>query len=126
MGGQFAYHQCNLDSWKQGEPWGQCSLEWVQTNNVISFFSTNGVHLQYKNQSIRVMARGKTIDVRVVDTCGDHDCNGCCSTNANASGSGYLVDMEWFTVLNNWPEIQDPSHTLYDLTDLCWQPSQSD
>ncbi len=36
----------------------------------------------------------------IADTCSDNDCNGCCTRNANARG--YLVDMEYWTVISNF------------------------
>ena len=36
----------------------------------------------------------------IADTCGDYDCGGCCS--ANAAETGYLVDLEYFTLMRNF------------------------
>jgi hypothetical protein len=79
------------------------SLEWVKRNNIAAFFSSNGDNASFRHKQIRVSAAGKTVEVRVVDTCGDSDCNGCCSSNADPSG--YLLDMEFWTVVNNFGDI---------------------
>jgi hypothetical protein len=48
-----------------------------------------------------VSARGKTIEVLVADTsCGDDDCDGCCT--ANAGWSRNLLDMEYNTAKNSF------------------------
>jgi hypothetical protein len=81
---------------------GHQSYEYVSTNNLVAFFSTHGDNASYGNQQIRVLmpSSGQTVDALVADTCGDSDCNGCCTTNAQPSG--YLVDMEYWTVVNNF------------------------
>jgi hypothetical protein len=35
----------------------------------------------------------------IADLCLDSECNGCCSANAV---NGYLIDMEYYTVLYNF------------------------
>jgi hypothetical protein len=39
----------------------------------------------------------------VADTCSDRDCNGCCTKNARPTG--FLLDMEYWTVLNNFGSL---------------------
>jgi hypothetical protein len=89
------------------------SLEWVKRNNIAAFFSSNGDNASFRHKQIRVSAAGKTVEVRVVDTCGDSDCNGCCSSNADPSG--YLLDMEFWTVVNNFGDISAAQWQI------CWQ-----
>ncbi|RNA15448.1 fibroblast growth factor receptor-like [Brachionus plicatilis] len=81
----------------------QKSLSWVKSNNIISFFDSsdpNGVNwaTKYARKTIRLKKNGKTFTAIIADTCGDHDCNGCCTKNAQ---NGFLVDMEYYTVLKN-------------------------
>ena len=89
------------------------SFQWVQDNSIAAFFSANGDNDLYAAKEIRLSALGKDVTVKVVDTCGDSDCGGCCTTNAQPSG--YLVDLEYWTAVR-----------LFGGTDaifgqLCWQ-----
>lgn len=43
--------------------------------------------------------------ILVADTCGDSDCGGCCTTNANTSPSKFLIDMEKNTLKAVFPGI---------------------
>jgi hypothetical protein len=61
----------------------------------------------------RVSAAGQTAEALVADTCGDHDCHGCYSNNAGPSG--HLVDMEYWTVVNNFGDIAATQGQI------CWQ-----
>jgi hypothetical protein len=63
-----------------------------------------------------VSARGKMIEVLVADTCGDDDCDGCCTANVGRTGN--LVDMEYNTVLkNNFGG--NPGSVTYG--EICWK-----
>eukprot|EP00927_Polykrikos_kofoidii_P060299 TRINITY_DN55310_c0_g1_i1.p2 TRINITY_DN55310_c0_g1~~TRINITY_DN55310_c0_g1_i1.p2 ORF type:complete len:199 (-),score=32.81 TRINITY_DN55310_c0_g1_i1:242-775(-) len=110
--GQFAYHQCSGKD-------GACSLHWVRGHDIVSFFTTSGEHKHYKDKRIRLQAKGKTVEVLVADTCGDGDCDGCCTRNAKKHG-GSLIDMEFYTVQRYWPGIKEPAEHLF--SSLCWQP----
>lgn len=92
---------------------GHKSYNYVRTTNLIAFFSAYGDNSFYGNKKMRVKAGGKTMEVLVADTCGDHDCSGCCTRNANPSG--YLVDMEYHTVINNFGYIGAATGQI------CWQ-----
>jgi hypothetical protein len=89
------------------------SFNWVKSNNIIAFFSSNGDNSSFANKRIRISSLGTTVEALVADTCGDNDCNGCCS--ANAEPSGYLVDMEYWTVVNNFGRISAAQGQT------CWQ-----
>ena len=80
---------------------GQRSFDYVKNNNIIALFSANGDNDSFARKRVRVSAMGKTIETFVADTCGDSDCGGCCTRNSHST-SGYLVDMEYQTVLNNF------------------------
>ena len=90
-------------------PEGHVSLEFVQTNNLVAFYDNNdptGKYFKrnYANKIIQITKdyNGKTyvFNATIADTCGNADCKNCCSRNAKPSG--YLVDMEYYTVLNNF------------------------
>jgi hypothetical protein len=95
--GQFAYS-------------GQKSFNWVQSNNIIAFFSSFGDNKSFRN---KMMRRARLWWTLVVDTCGDSDCNGCCLSNPEPSR--YLVDMEYWTVVNNFGDISTAQGQI------CWQ-----
>jgi len=81
--------------------------------DLIAFFSTHGDNESFGNKRIRISALGQTVEALVADTCGDHDCGGCCTENAGSIG--YVVDMEYWTVVNNFGSA--------DVADgvVCWQ-----
>jgi hypothetical protein len=92
---------------------GNKSFDYVRNNNLIAFFTPNGDNQSFGNKQMRVSANGQTVEVLVADTCGDQDCNGCCT--ANAQPSGYLVDMEYWTVVNNFGSASAAQG------EVCWQ-----
>ena len=87
--------------------------EWVKQNDVCAFFTTHGDINAYKNKKIRIEKGGKTVECNVVDTCADADCDGCCTENAGASG--YLIDMEYWTVLRDYGEGQAYGQVCFQL-----------
>lgn len=99
---------------------GHKSFSWVKSNNIVAFFDANDADAatnfdsKYGGKYITLTALGKTITAIIADTCGDDDCDGCCTTNANSqSGSdGYLVDMEYWTVINNFGKLGDADGTI--------------
>jgi hypothetical protein len=56
---------------------------------------------------------GKTVEALVADTCVDSACDGYCTGNANPSG--YLVDMEYWTVIDNF------GYTSATDGQMCWR-----
>jgi len=92
---------------------GHQTYDFVQSNNLIGFFSTHGDNSSFGNKMIRITALGITIEALVADTCDDDDCNGCCTENANPSG--YLVNMEYNTVVTNFGFIGAADGQV------CWQ-----
>jgi len=67
------------------------SLDWVKKHNIAAFFPLGDMALH----NICIRAGGKTMEVTVYDTCGDHDCNGCCTRNRGRADA--LIDLESFT-----------------------------
>eukprot|EP01084_Bolivina_argentea_P246206 412095_1 len=70
---------------------GHKSFEYVQTHNLVAFFDAsypNGSYFNnhYGGRNITLTKGDVTITAVVADTCGDSDCNGCCSNNSRPSG----------------------------------------
>jgi hypothetical protein len=87
-------------------PKNRCS--WVRSHNVCALFSSHeddDIDADYANQKIRVRKGGghPTFLCSVYDTCSDADCDGCCTRNAGTSG--YLLDVEYWTVLRQYKDI---------------------
>lgn len=82
---------------------GTKSYEWVKSNNITSFFLLGGGWEKWSGKDIMIRnpKTGKTMTVKVVDTCGDGDCKGCCTRNAT-KGGGALVDLEYWTAKRFW------------------------
>jgi hypothetical protein len=67
------------------------SLAWVKAHNIAAFFPLGRMKLH----NLCLRAGGKTMEVTVYDTCGDSDCNGCCTRNRGSAAA--LIDLESFT-----------------------------
>jgi hypothetical protein len=68
------------------------SLEWVKSHNIAAAFPD----LQtLKLHDLCLKSGKKTIVVTVYDTCGDSDCNNCCTQNKG--NKDQLIDLESFT-----------------------------
>lgn len=93
---------------------GNRPFDYVQNTDIIAFFASSGE--TFPRKIIRVYSPGhdKTVDAIVLDTCGDSDCNGCCTENAD-TGGGYLVDMEENTVVRHFGALNEASGLI------CWQ-----
>jgi hypothetical protein len=68
------------------------SLEWVMSHNIVAAFpdlKTLELH------DLCLKAGKKTIVVTVYDTCGDSDCDNCCTKNKGNKDE--LIDIESFT-----------------------------
>ena len=68
------------------------SLEWVKSHNIVAAFpdlKTLELH------DLCLKSGKKTIVVTVYDTCGDSDCDGCCTQNKGDKDE--LIDIESFT-----------------------------
>ena len=82
---------------------GHKSFDWVKKNNVVAFYDDDdksGTHFnkKYGGRKIKLRKNGKEFTAIIADTCGNQDCNNCCSKN---SKGGYLVDMEYWTAKRN-------------------------
>ena len=67
------------------------SLAWVKAHNIAAFFPLGRMSLH----NLCLRAGDKTMEVTVYDTCGDSDCNGCCTRNRGSAAA--LIDLESFT-----------------------------
>jgi len=68
------------------------SLEWVKSHNIVAAFpdlKTLELH------DLCLKSGNNTIVVTVYDTCGDSDCDGCCTQNKGSKDE--LIDIESFT-----------------------------
>ena len=98
------------------------SFDWVKSHDIVAFFTTNdtpaGTKMKFARKHLKVHdPKTKTeLTVQVADTCGDADCDGCCTRNAKPSGN--LIDMEYWTVMNHF-NVSDPADAAYGT--LCWQ-----
>jgi len=78
---------------------GKKSFSYVKSHNLVAFYddsdrSGKNFMKNYGGKTIRLKKNGKTFDALIADTCGNDDCNGCCTQN---SKHGFLVDMEYWT-----------------------------
>lgn len=93
---------------------GQMSHSDVKNTNIVAFYddahqggskkeASSWWNANAKNKEIEIRhpASGKIMKVKVMDTCGNHDCGGCCSRNAK-KGGGYLLDLEGYTATRFW------------------------
>jgi hypothetical protein len=68
------------------------TLSWVMSHNIVAVFPDLGA---LKLHDLCLKSGTKTIVVTALDTCGDSDCNGCCTKNKGTSDE--LIDVESFT-----------------------------
>lgn len=68
-------------------------LSWVMSHNIVAAFP-NFNALALHDLCLR-SSNNKTIVVTVLDTCGDNDCDGCCTQNRGDAEA--LIDVESFT-----------------------------
>jgi len=90
-------------------PEGYQSIDFVKSNNMVAFYDDSDPSGTYwfNKYALRTIGLKKEYNGKVyefnatiADTCGNGDCNNCCATNSKPSG--YLVDMEYYTVMNNF------------------------
>src|SRR4051812_15503516 len=75
------------------------SFSWVKSHDIIAFYDDadrSGKHFNknYGGKTIQLKKGSKTFNALIADTCGNNDCDGCCTQN---SKHGFLVDMEYWT-----------------------------
>ena len=87
---------------------------YVENTDIVAFFASGGETFPKKIIRVYSPSHGKTVDAIVLDTCGDDDCNGCCTENAD-TGGGYLVDMEENTVVRHFGALEEAEGLV------CWK-----
>jgi hypothetical protein len=73
---------------------GVKSEAWVSQHNVVAFFPDFSSH-QLHDLCLRERDGSNAIVVTVYDTCGDNDCDGCCTQNRGSADA--LIDVESYT-----------------------------
>jgi hypothetical protein len=69
----------------------QQSEQWVESHNIAAMFPDAG----YERHDICIRSGDRSMIVTVYDTCGDSDCDGCCTENKGEADA--LIDLESFT-----------------------------
>lgn len=82
---------------------GKKPFDWVKKKNIVAFYDDSdkkGAHFnkKYGGHKIKLKKNGKVFEAIIADTCGNSDCDNCCSKN---SKGGFLVDMEYWTAERN-------------------------
>jgi hypothetical protein len=93
---------------------GEKSFEWVQSHDLIAFYDDadpdgSGFNQKYGGRRIKLRKDGEEFEALIADTCGNQDCNDCCSEN---SQGGYLVDVEFWTAERNLGGAQNADGTI--------------
>ncbi|HEX7837634.1 MAG TPA: hypothetical protein VF469_09240 [Kofleriaceae bacterium] len=78
---------------------GHKSFEWVKDNAIIAFYDNSDkagreFNKKYGGKKVKLRKNGKEFTAVIADTCGNKDCDNCCTKN---SKGGFLVDMEYWT-----------------------------
>ena len=93
---------------------GKLSYDEVVSRNIVDFYSAKDQKKQKRDMSwwhqnvkgrkieIKNPDDGSVTVVEPLDSCGDWDCNGCCTKNAMAGGVGTLIDLEYNTAKRFW------------------------
>ncbi len=71
---------------------GKRSEDWVRAHNIAAFFPGFG---SMRLHDLCIRRGDRSMVVTVYDTCGDGDCNGCCTRNQGSAEA--LVDLEHYT-----------------------------
>ena len=69
----------------------QQSEAWVESHDIAAMFPDSG----YELHDICIRSGVRTMIVTIYDTCGDSDCDGCCTENKGDADA--LIDLESFT-----------------------------
>lgn len=80
---------------------GQQSEEWVEATNIAAVFPFGDL----SGHQLCVKSGETVIIVNAIDTCGDDDCDGCCTRNRGNADA--LIDLESFTN-QRWGLIDGP------------------
>jgi hypothetical protein len=78
---------------------GHKSFSYVKSHDLVAFYDDadpdgRDFDDKYGGKTIQLSKNGQTFNALIADTCGNDDCDGCCTHN---SKRGFLVDMEYWT-----------------------------
>lgn len=96
---------------------------------MVAFFDSSDPHgnlfdERYAGKNITLWVGGVEVTAIIADTCANSDCGNCCSKNARPSG--YLVDMEYWTVINTFGSVDAATGSIYFSVDGNFSDSWSD
>jgi hypothetical protein len=109
---------------------GKQSFEFVANSSLIAFYeygdnSFENFYNNYAGENVTLVKDGNIVfEALIADSCGDTDCNGCCSSNSEETG--YLVDLEYFTMLRNFDDPADASGYIEFYIGENYVPSSND
>ncbi len=69
----------------------QKSEDWVAAHNIAAVFPDEGL----ERHDLCIRSGDRVMVVSAIDTCGDSDCDGCCTRNRG--GADALIDLESYT-----------------------------
>jgi hypothetical protein len=87
---------------------GKKPEQWVRQRNIAAIFPSFGALALH---DLCLKSGDKTLVVTVLDTCGDQDCDGCCTKNRGDADA--LIDLEKYT--NQRWGLEDGAITWADL-----------
>ena len=87
----IAYSGCQYEGLFAACP-GKKPESWVKARNIAAFFPD---FRALRLHDLCIKAGNRTMVVTVYDTCGDSDCNGCCTRNRGRAEA--LIDLESHT-----------------------------
>lgn len=70
---------------------GTKSEAWVESHDIAAVFPDDGV----EGHDICIRSGDRVMIVTAIDTCGDSDCDGCCTANKGSADA--LIDLESYT-----------------------------
>ena len=81
---------------------GKKTEEWVESINIAAVFP---MFDELKNHELCIRKGDKLMIVNVIDSCGDADCDGCCTENKGDAEA--LIDLESYTNAR-WGQADSP------------------
>lgn len=108
---------------------GHQTYDYVRSHNLVAFFDSSDPHgnlfdQRYAGKNITLWVGDVEVTAIIADTCANSDCGNCCSKNARPSG--YLVDMEYWTVINTFGSVDAAAGSIYFSVDGNVSDSWSD
>ena len=91
----IVYNGCKWRGYFAGVD-GQMTEQWVMEHNIVAVHEKDWD--KYRQKTLRLRQGGATVDVQVLDECGDADCDNCCTRNATKNGLNFLIDIEKYTM----------------------------